>query len=99
MTGAQTTLHYNDLQHTINGTTYDDAKWFALDQAGTETVNHTWFFDSYGNLIGAIDIATQYSYGIVESIQWVNPVGANGYAQATIRYMDGNTDSRDYRCD
>ena len=94
MTGAQTTLHYNDLQHTINGTTYDDAKWFALDQAGTETVNHTWFFDSYGNLIGAIDIATQYSYGIVESIQWVNPVGANGYAQATIRYMDGNTDSQ-----
>ena len=94
MTGAQTTLHYNDLQHTINGTTYDDAKWFALDQAGTETTNHTWFFDSYGNLIGAINIATQYTYGVIENIQWINPTGASGYAQATIRYMDGNTETQ-----
>ena len=92
ITGAQTFLWYNNLKHTVNGTNYDDAKWFELDEAGTETTNHTWFFDSYGNLIGAVDIDTQYAYGIIENIQWQNPAMATGYAQATIRYMDGTTE-------
>ena len=91
LVGAQTFLWYNADQHTVNGTNYNDAKWFKLDQAGVETTNHTWYFDSYGNLIGATDIATQYSYGIIENIQWINPAMAVGYAQATIRYMDGST--------
>ena len=94
ITGAQTFLWYNNLKHTVNGTNYDDAKWFKLDEAGTETTNHTWFFDSYGNLIGAVDIDTQYAYGIIENIQWQNPAMATGYAQATIRYMDGTTETK-----
>jgi len=94
LVGAQTFLWYNALQHTVNGTNYYDAAEFHLDQAGVETSNHTWFFDSFGNLIGAADIATQYSFGIVENIQWQNPALAVGYAQATIRYMDGTTETK-----
>ena len=94
MVGAQTFLWYNALQHTVEGVNYNDAKWFVLDQAGTQTSKHTWFFDSYGNLIGVVDIATQYTYGIIENIQWINPAMAVGYAQATIRYMDGTTDTK-----
>ena len=41
--------------------------------------------------MGVTDIATQYSYGVIENIQWKNPDLASGYAQATIRYMDGST--------
>ena len=92
--GAQTFLWYNNLKHTVEGTNYDDAKWFKLDQAGTETTKHVWYFDSYDNLIGATDIATQYTYGVIENIQWQNPALATGYAQATIRYMDGTTDTK-----
>ena len=88
--GAQTVIHHNDGQHTISGTTYDDAAELHLDQAGTETVNHTWYFDQYDNLIGVTDIATTYSYGTIKDIQWVNPTGADGYAQATMVYMDGS---------
>ena len=94
MVGAQTFLWYNALQHTVEGENYNDAKWFKLDQAGTDVAKHTWFFDSYGNLIGVVDIATQYTYGIIENIQWQNPALAVGYAQATIRYMDGTTDTK-----
>ena len=94
MEGAQTFLWYNNLKHTVEGTNYDDAKWFKLDQAGTETTKHVWYFDSYDNLIGATDIATQYTYGVIENIQWQNPALATGYAQATIRYMDGTTDTK-----
>ena len=92
--GAQTFLWYNNLKHTVEGTNYDDAKWFKLDQAGTQTEKHVWYFDSYGNLIGATDIATQYTYGVIENIQWQNPALATGYAQATIRYMDGTTETK-----
>ena len=91
VSGTQTELLYNVSQHVVNGTTYDDAKWFELDQAGNQTTSHTWYFDGYDNLIGVTDIATQYSYGILESIQWQNPHQASGYAEGTIRYMNGET--------
>ena len=94
MEGAQTFLWYNNLKHTVEGTNYDDAKWFKLDQAGTQTEKHVWYFDSYGNLIGATDLATQYTYGVIENIQWQNPALSSGYAQATIRYMDGTTETK-----
>ena len=94
MEGAQTFLWYNNLKHTVEGTNYDDAKWFKLDQAGTQTEKHVWYFDSYGNLIGATDLATQYAYGVIENIQWQNPALSSGYAQATIRYMDGTTETK-----
>jgi hypothetical protein len=92
LTGAQTVIWYNASQHTVNGTTYNDSKWFDLDQAGTDITNHTWYFDSYGNLIGATDIATQYTYGVITSIWWVNDASnGSGYANATITYMDGTS--------
>ena len=94
MEGAQTFLWYNAKQHTVEGVNYSDAKWFKLDQAGKDTSKYTWYFDQYDNLIGATAIATQYTYGIVESIQWQNPVMDKGYAQAVIRYMDGTTETK-----
>ena len=53
--------------------------------------NYTWYMDQYNNLIGSFVINTTYSYGAIENIQWINPETASGYAQATIRYMDGST--------
>ena len=88
--GSQTEIHYNDGQHTISGTTYTDASELHLDQAQKQTTNHTWYFDQYDNLIGVTDIAATYSYGTIKNIQWINPQGANGYAQATLVLMDGS---------
>ena len=89
LVGGQTILFSNLKQHVVEGTTYNDACKFYLNEAGNETINHTWYLDAYGNLIGATDISTVYSYGTIKDIQWINPVGANGYAQATIVLMDG----------
>ena len=94
MEGAQTFLWYNSKQHTVEGTNYDDAKWFKLDEAGTSTAKYTWYFDNYGNLIGDTLIATAYSYAVIENIQWQNPALSYGYAQATLRYVDNTTDTK-----
>ena len=89
--GAQTVIHYNDGKHTVSGTTYDDAAELHLDKAGKDaSKNYTWYFDQYDNLIGSAVIATTYSYGTIKNIQWINPTGAAGYAQATMVYMDGS---------
>lgn len=45
--------------------------------------------DQFGNVIGSTQIAAVYSYGVIKNIQWINPVGTAGYAQATITLMDG----------
>lgn len=92
--GAQTFLWYNAKQHTVEGTNYNDAKWFKLDEAGTSTAKYTWYFDNYGNLIGNTLIATAYTYAVIENIQWQNPALAVGYAQATLRYMDGTSETK-----
>ena len=92
VSGTQTYIWANASRHTVNGTDYDDAKWLKLDQAGTSTASHTWYFDGRDNLIGVTDEVTQYSYGVIERIQWRNDtILENGYATALIRYMDGNT--------
>ena len=92
VSGTQTYIWANASRHTVNGTDYDDAKWLKLDQAGTSTSSHTWYFDGRDNLIGVTDEVTQYSYGVIERIQWRNDtILENGYATALIRYMDGNT--------
>ena len=92
VSGTQTSILGNASRHVVNGDTYDDAKWFMLDQAGTSTDSHTWYFDGYDNLIGVTDEVTQYTYGVIERIQWRNDtILENGYATALIRYMDGNT--------
>ena len=92
--GAQSFLWYNAKQHTVEGTNYNDAKWFRLDQAGKSTAKYTWYFDNYGNLIGDTLIATAYTYAVIENIQWQNPALAVGYAQATLRYMDGTSETK-----
>ena len=69
-TGAQTIIYWNNEQHNVAGTVYDDAVKFILDEAGNSTENHTWFLDQYGSLIGAADIAATNSYGVINRIWW-----------------------------
>ena len=69
-TGAQTIIYWNNEQHNVAGTVYDDAVKFILDEAGNSTENHTWFLDQYGSLIGAADIAAANSYGVINRIWW-----------------------------
>ena len=68
--GAQTIIYWNNEQHNVAGTVYDDAVKFILDEAGNSTGNHTWFLDQYGNLIGAADTAATNSYGVINRIWW-----------------------------
>ena len=88
--GAQSKLWWNEEKHTIGGQDYNDAVCFYLDEAGKDQdENHTWYFDQYGNLIGATDIIST-NYAVLKNIQWISPVGANGYAQATLVDLAGN---------
>ena len=68
--GAQSVIYWNAQQHNVEGTVYDDAVKFILDEAGNSTGNHTWFLDQYGNLIGAADTAATNSYGVINRIWW-----------------------------
>lgn len=91
-TGAQTIIYWNNEQHNVAGTVYDDAVKFILDEAGNSTENHTWFLDQYGSLIGAADIAATDSYGVINRIWWVgNTADGTGVATANVTYMDGTT--------
>ena len=88
--GAQTVIWYNVAQHTVDGTVYNDNNRFHLDQAAADTGTYTWFFDSYGNLIGDVLVASAYTYGVVTNLYWFNEKGS-GAAYADITYMDGTT--------
>ena len=92
--GAQTQIWYAAEQHTVNGTTYDDADKFILDEADTGTGAYTWYFDQFGNLIGDVLTATNYSYAAVKALWWL-PDGTtgSGVAKATLVYMDGKEDT------
>ncbi len=91
-TGAQTIIYWNNEQHNVAGTVYDDAVKFILDEAGNSTENHTWFLDQYGSLIGAADIAAANSYGVINSIWWAgNATDGSGVAKANVTYVDGTT--------
>ena len=91
-TGAQAIIYWNNEQHNVAGTVYDDAVKFILDEAGNSTENHTWFLDQYGSLIGAVEIAAANSYGVINSIWWVgNTADGTGVATANVTYMDGTT--------
>lgn len=91
-TGAQTIIYWNNEQHNVAGTVYDDAVKFILDEAGNSTENHTWFLDQYGSLIGAVEIAATNSYGVINRIWWVgNTADGTGVATANVTYMDGTT--------
>ena len=84
--GAQSTIWANNAKHVIGGTTYNDNVRFHFDQAANEVTNHTWYFDSYGNLIGASDIISN-NYAVLKNLRWV--VGAPGHAEATLVDMTG----------
>ena len=70
----------------MNGTTYNDANTYYLDQAAkTPLVNFTWFLDTYGNVIGSAKVAATYTYAILKSLTWnFGTGGANGSAVATL---------------
>lgn len=90
--GSQSIIYWNATQHNVEGTVYNDAVKFYLDEAGKEATKHTWFFDSYGNLIGAVDIAAATSYGIINKIWWAgNAADGSGVAKADVTYIDGTT--------
>ena len=90
--GAQTIIYWNHEQHNVEGTVYDDAVKFILDEAGNSTGNHTWFLDQYGNLIGNVEIAAATSYGVINSIWWAgNATDGSGVAKANVTYVDGTT--------
>ena len=92
ITGTQTIIYNNADQHNVNGTVYNDAYKFILDEAGTSTANHTWYFDQYNNLIGVTDIPAETNYGVITDIWWAgNAADGSGTAQANVTYMDGTT--------
>ena len=90
--GAQSIIYWNNEQHNVAGTVYDDAVKFILDEAGSSSENHTWFFDQYNNLIGNVEIAAATSYGVINSIWWAgNAADGSGVAKANVTYVDGTT--------
>ena len=90
--GAQSVIYWNAQQHNVEGTVYDDAVKFCLDQAEQKDAKYTWYFDSYNNLIGAVKIAAATSYGVINSIWWAgNATDGSGVAKANVTYMDGTT--------
>ncbi len=89
--GAQTVIWSNVAKHTINNVTYMDAAEFNFDQAGEEISNHTWYFDQYGNVIGAANISTKYDYAVLKNIWWSgDATTGSGKAMGTLVYMDGS---------
>ena len=88
--GSQSKIFWNDQRHEINDTTYNDAARFYLDDAGNDQdANHTWYFDQFGNLIGAMDVISS-NYAVLKDIQWITVPGEDGYAQATLVDFSGN---------
>lgn len=91
MKGAQT-AYSNKAVHIVEKKTYDDAHQFNLDQAENQTTNYIWFFDTYGNLIGAVEAGIDKTYGVITEIYWKGSFeGENGKAVAKITYIDGTT--------
>lgn len=88
--GYQSLIWRNAAKHTVDGTTYDDACQFNFDQAGENKANYCWYFDQYGNLIGAVLVKNVYNYAVLKNIVWVNNGLQGGYATGTLVYMDGS---------
>ena len=90
--GAQTVIWYNAAKHTVNGTVYDDAAEFNHNDATTNIGNYTWYFDSYGNLIGSFEIATAYNYGVITKMWFAGDASTGtGKTMAEVTYMDKTT--------
>ena len=90
--GAQSVIYWNAQQHNVEGTVYDDAAKFYLDEAKQDDGKYTWFFDQYGNLIGDVEIAAATNYGVITKLWWAgNAADGSGVAKADVTYMDGTT--------
>ena len=87
--GAQSTIWANNAKHVVGGTTYNDNVRFHFDQAANEVTNHTWYFDSYGNLIGASDIISN-NYAVLVDIVYNTSTTEFGKATATLMDLAGN---------
>ena len=86
--GTQTVIWSTNDKHTVNGTTYDDAVEFNHNEAANNITNYTWYFDQYGNLIGAFAVATKYDYAVLTEI-WCNVTNGDYTVMGTLKYMDG----------
>ncbi len=90
---AQTTIWWNAEKHSLDKVEYLDNENFQLDAAQYDmSKKYTWFLDLYGNVIGDVELLTPKTYAIVLGAQWINAPGENGYAQATLRYLDGTSE-------
>ena len=97
ISGAQSKVWSNlDVnKHTVAGTDYNDNNRFHLDEAGIDTnSSFTWYFDTKGNLIGAVKNATAHAYGVITSM-WSSVNSADGTSKvlANVTYMDGTTET------
>lgn len=80
---------YTSKTTTVGETTYDDAYKYNLGSNKAKEPS-VFFLDQFKNVIGRVKIMPAApDYGIIKDIQWINPESANGYAQATVLYMDG----------
>ncbi|MFQ7139476.1 S-layer homology domain-containing protein [Evtepia sp.] len=87
--GTQTVIHWNDEKHTIDGEDYMDAVHFYLNQADKQDIQYSWFLDQYGNLIGSVELGTNYA--VLKDLIWIQ--GRPGHAEATLVYMDGSEET------
>ena len=85
--GGQESIWKHPAYHTIDGEDYMDALHFHLNETGDlQTIDHNWWLDQYGNLIGVTNLA-RTDYAVLKDLTWIQ--GNPGYAQATLIYMDG----------
>ena len=66
-----------------------DAVHFYLNQADKQDIQYSWFLDQYGNLIGSVELGTNYA--VLKDLIWIQ--GRPGHAEATLVYMDGSEET------
>ncbi|MDO4812605.1 MAG: hypothetical protein Q3995_03665, partial [Eubacteriales bacterium] len=87
----QTYIYLNADKHEIGDKTYFDAVNFEKDDAGLDDeAKYTWYFDQYGNVIGAIEIVEPTTYGIITEIEWKDNVKSDDKVIADLMFMDGS---------
>ena len=88
--GGQNSIYRHPEYHIIDGERYEDSLHFHLDRTeGTQTINHNWWVDQFGNLIGVTNLE-RTSYAVLKDIKWVVGTDSYGYAQATLVDMNGD---------
>ncbi len=91
--GGQESIWKHPAYHTIDGEDYMDALHFHLNETGDlQTIDHNWWLDQYGNLIGVTNL-DRTDYAVLKDLIWVNGGRDGGYAEATLIYMDGSEET------